>query len=504
MKQAISVVALTLAFAPFSSSAEAPPVTATPPTVAAKRKPLVAVVLAETRRVPGYPKVRAYATPDYDVEPALEASDTKVVEVIEKEEALVLVRPYNSPLVGAVVSGARIPVKGLVRAKSASGCKARLWYGVDPFGYLCANSVKPTAEPATRDGVLQVPDGERLPFHYVMVGIKEGERLPMWASLDDAKGGVEPERQLEKGDTVAVAKVLKVDGVQHYVSVEGKVLPLKGTFAVSGGSEWHGEAFDEKTVFPFGWTSSEQAKVFAEPSTRKRPIDFVERRTRVVILEEAGLGNKRMVRIGEGRWLRAGEVNEVRRLPRPAGITAAKQWIDVDLGEQVLVAYEGEAPVYATLTSSGRAIATPRGDYPVWAKVSAISMKSQSYEDKAYFVNKVPWVLFFQAHNAIHGAYWHDRFGVTKSHGCINVAPLDARHLFEWVTPPLPPGWSGYRAPDLLASPTVHVRNSHQKRELVQERPIGAPDKELEAQKLEEAEERRAAAGAAAATEMKP
>jgi len=144
--------------------------------------------------------------------------------------------------------------------------------------------------------------------------------------------------------------------------------------------------------------------------------------------------------------------------------------------------------------------------------VSSISMKSQPYEDKAYFVNKVPWVLFFQAHNAIHGAYWHDRFGVTKSHGCVNVAPLDARHLFEWLVPPLPAGWSGYRAPDLLASPTVHVRNSHQKKELVQERPIGPPDRELEAMKLEEAEERRAAAPAspppsttvAPATGMKP
>jgi hypothetical protein len=64
------------------------------------------------------------------------------------------------------------------------------------------------------------------------------------------------------------------------------------------------------------------------------------------------------------------------------------------------------------------------------------------------------------------------------------------------MTPSLPGGWTGYRTEDLLKSPTVHVRNSHQKVELVQERPIGPPDKELEAQKLEDAEERRAAAAA--------
>jgi hypothetical protein len=132
------------------------------------------------------------------------------------------------------------------------------------------------------------------------------------------------------------------------------------------------------------------------------------------------------------------------------------------------------------------------GTYPVWAKVSAITMKNQPYEDKGYFVNKVPWSTFFQWHNAIHGAYWHDRFGVRKSHGCVNVAPLDARRIFEWVSPPLPPGWTGLRPLELLKSPYVVVRNSHTRNQFRQDRPIGPPDRELENQRLEEAERRRA------------
>jgi hypothetical protein len=344
-----------------------------------------------------------------------------------------------------------------------------------------------------------------------MVLLKEGDSIPMWESLDAARTGAEPERQLEKGDTVAVDKQVKLEGVAYWLSAEGKVLPVKGTGELGGGSEWHGEALDDKTALPFGWITPEKAKVWGDPtaafSRKQKPLETIDRRTRVAIAEESGKGGKRMLRIGEGKWVRAADVNEVRKAARPAGITPATQWIDVDLGEQVLVAYEGEKPVYATLTSSGRAIPTPRGNYPVWAKVSSISMKSQPYEDKAYFVNKVPWVMFFQAHNAIHGAYWHDRFGVSKSHGCVNVAPLDARHLFEWLQPALPAGWSGYRFPDLLASPTVHVHNSHERIDLVQERPIGPPDKELEAQKMEEAEERRAAAattGTAPSTPVTP
>ncbi len=170
----------------------------------------------------------------------------------------------------------------------------------------------------------------------------------------------------------------------------------------------------------------------------------------------------------------------------------------------MLVAYDGDRPVYATLVSSGRASPTPRGNYPIWAKVAHITMKSQPYEDNTYYVDRVPWVLFFQAHNAIHGAYWHDKFGVTKSHGCVNVAPRDARWLFEWVPPELPAAWSGTRTPNLLEGVTVHVRDSGKRKPFVQERPIGPPDREEERLKLEEADARRLATGAAATPASTP
>ena len=56
----------------------------------------------------------------------------------------------------------------------------------------------------------------------------------------------------------------------------------------------------------------------------------------------------------------------------------------------------------------------------------------------------VPYVQYFDdGGHAIHGAYWHDRFGVPKSHGCINLAPEDARRLFSFTEPALPDGWHG-------------------------------------------------------------
>lgn len=55
----------------------------------------------------------------------------------------------------------------------------------------------------------------------------------------------------------------------------------------------------------------------------------------------------------------------------------------------------------------------------------------------------VPWIQYFASGYALHGAYWHDVFGVPRSHGCINLAPIDARIVFQWTDPPLPDGWHG-------------------------------------------------------------
>ena len=480
--------------------------------------------------LPGVPMraddMKPYTAPNLGPEPVLEATDVKVVEV-NVPEAIIEMRPWSSPMVGNAVQGARLPVKGVV--KGGRGCSSKTWYALEPFGYLCGRDGHPVAAPATTEQVLKVPDGERMPFHYVIVLVPEGDKVPMWTTFEALKNGEEPERQLEHGDTVAIVRPLSFDGEKYWLTVENKVLPQKGSAQMGPGSAWHGVAVDDKLTLPFGWITPEHAPAYEViPEGKVAPASQLDRRARVSILEEQTIGKKKWLKVqvaappptdpkeaslspqtpavpAPPAWVSADAVNEVRVLAHPASVPVdIDRWIDVDLGEQVLVLYEKDRPVYATLVSSGRTIPTPMGTYPVWAKVSAITMKNQPYEDKGYYVNKVPWSTFFQWHNAIHGAYWHDRFGVSKSHGCVNVAPLDARHVFEWVSPELPPGWTGLRPLDLLRSPYVVVRNSHAKKEFRQDRPIGPPDRELEGQRLEDAEKRRAEAGGLAGQAPSP
>lgn len=66
---------------------------------------------------------------------------------------------------------------------------------------------------------------------------------------------------------------------------------------------------------------------------------------------------------------------------------------------------------------------------------------SQNFE-----LRDVPWIQYFASGYAIHGAYWHDVFGTPRSHGCINLSPIDARLVFLWSDPPVPEGWHGVNA----------------------------------------------------------
>ncbi|HVV85047.1 MAG TPA: L,D-transpeptidase, partial [Kofleriaceae bacterium] len=171
----------------------------------------------------------------------------------------------------------------------------------------------------------------------------------------------------------------------------------------------------------------------------------LQQRTAVPILESAQEGTTIFAyRIGEDEWIDASNVRVASPVPLPAGLKPGERWIDVDLDKQILVAYEGDLPVYATLVSTGlKDTPTETGVYRVWKKVAETDMKGLSGEDP-YSVATVPWTQFFSPEKglALHTAYWHDRFGVQKSHGCVNLAPRDARWLYFFTDPQVPPGWS--------------------------------------------------------------
>lgn len=109
--------------------------------------------------------------------------------------------------------------------------------------------------------------------------------------------------------------------------------------------------------------------------------------------------------------------------------------IFVDLATQTLYAYQGTTLVLKTLVSTGKWVKTPIGNFHIWEKLRATRMAGGEGAD-AYDLPNVPWVMYFYHDFGLHGAYWHDNFGHTMSHGCVNMRQVDAKTLFDWADGP--------------------------------------------------------------------
>lgn len=118
------------------------------------------------------------------------------------------------------------------------------------------------------------------------------------------------------------------------------------------------------------------------------------------------------------------------------------RWIDLNLLHQVVVAYEGQAPVRLARTSTGRpGWETAPGLYSIQRRVEKETMDSNSLigldaTRADYKVENVRWTQYFSADGkALHENYWkaRDEFGIPSSHGCAGLVAEDARFLWDWA-----------------------------------------------------------------------
>lgn len=120
---------------------------------------------------------------------------------------------------------------------------------------------------------------------------------------------------------------------------------------------------------------------------------------------------------------------------KTVNMDAYEKWIEVDLSEQRLTAYERATPVKTSIVATGMAgYETPVGEYSVWLRVRSQTMQGGSKADGSYYnLPNVEWVTYFYKDYAIHGAYWRRVFGVPGSHGCVNMTNEDAKWIYEWA-----------------------------------------------------------------------
>ncbi|MBK8254821.1 MAG: L,D-transpeptidase [Polyangiaceae bacterium] len=175
------------------------------------------------------------------------------------------------------------------------------------------------------------------------------------------------------------------------------------------------------------------------------------------------LGDDRYVEAKDGTWILDKHLAiavKPSELPKFAATT--KKWIDISILGQTLILYEGTKPIYVTAVATGRdglgdpkkTFSTVRGTFKIRDKHVTTTMDAHEVDNK-FELRDVPWVQYFEAGYAIHAALWHDDFGRPRSHGCINLSPIDARRVFMWTDPPLPTDWHGVNASEPTGEGTV-------------------------------------------------
>ncbi len=373
----------------------------------------------------------AYAEPTLDGTQARGSSQTLwgdgVVSLELIEETPARHKPRRSAnRYGLLPAGGRVRWKQVIESPQGADCPR--WIEIEPRGWVCEDEVRPSLHEASREDLPVMKPGQIVPTRFDPLEQLAPERL-LTTTLVDAEHrrvcgqtpGWRADKTRERGDV----------------------------------TDFAGFRLDcpEAPRLPFAWAQTRLdlkrgVKVFAAPRKDATIVRELAPRT---VLNHLGAEKNGFQEIGPGEWVHHEDLRVARIHGEPPRMLPYERWIDVDLDEQVLVAYEGSKPVYATLVATGTVdFQTPARIYRIEFKRSVALMEGSDYRAQ------VPWTMYLDNYYALHTAYWHDRFGNRTSHGCINLPPIDARVLYHWTAPTVPTGWATVRAD--LSNPGTLVR----------------------------------------------
>jgi lipoprotein-anchoring transpeptidase ErfK/SrfK len=117
-------------------------------------------------------------------------------------------------------------------------------------------------------------------------------------------------------------------------------------------------------------------------------------------------------------------------IPIPPGISEDEAWIDIDISDQRLYAYEGDEIIRTFLVSTGTwSTPSPLGVFRIYVKIPI-----QDMYGPGYYIEDVKFVMYFNKDYGIHAAYWHNNFGTPMSGGCINMKTDEAEWMYNWAS----------------------------------------------------------------------
>jgi lipoprotein-anchoring transpeptidase ErfK/SrfK len=265
-----------------------------------------------------------------------------------------------------------------------------------------------------------------LPYKYYDL---DNDYVPIYSSPGEKGAGI---NQFPPGFVyVSYVDVWDQAGI-YFLLQNGGWIPGKGS-RVGEISGFQGLGFHATPRNSFGWPF-EQIPVKTRPgynspdtSTWLNPFSVIQ------IYDTQNIDGADWNLIGPNQWVEARKVAQVVINATPPDGVTNNRWIDVNLAEQTLAVYDNRELVFATVIASGlEPFWTKPGLFQIFQKKETETMRNNDPSD-FYYLENVPWTMYFDGARALHGAYWRTRFGYPQSHGCINLSVGDSHWLYDWA-----------------------------------------------------------------------
>ncbi len=275
------------------------------------------------------------------------------------------------------------------------------------------------------------PDVIQVPYDYDVVWTRAYRRILGDVIIYDAPNG-NPIGQLATGYNF-VTIINEKDGFTQINY--GQWVP-KDYITWATVSEFSGVEIATQPKRPFAWMLAEARPSRHPGGPQDKAADIIPRYTLMNVYGIEYADGWEWYLVGPNQWVQQIRVAKVKPIARPEGVGPDDRWVAVDLYEQTAVAYEGDQMVFATLISSGLPRSgTREGLFRIYERHLATRMSGFAGQPQFYYIEEVPYVLYFDGDIGLHGTYWHDRFGYRQSRGCVNLSIMDAWWLHEWTAP---------------------------------------------------------------------
>lgn len=156
----------------------------------------------------------------------------------------------------------------------------------------------------------------------------------------------------------------------------------------------------------------------------------------VQIYDVATVDDSDWYMVGPDEWLPEKVVARVTPDTTPPEGVTGDRWIAINLDQQTIAVYDQRQLDFATVIASGSdPFWTQPGLFPIYEKHETTPMRGAFEADGGggYYLEDVPWTMYFDQARALHGAYWRTKMGFSQSHGCVNMTVGDAHWIFNWA-----------------------------------------------------------------------